>query len=191
MNGLALIILLASLLLALTTAYYFLQWKCPTRYEKITQILENIQAIIPEEETQNKTDDLDWELIQEATPEQIRVAKSGLNKMQRELKAGIIKVRQELKTKKSESEESEENEKSEDSSEKAKKEEELAKMQELVPQIEEMQAVVKEIKVKEDLIKKVYGASDYIYAGGIALVVLGIGWSVGNVLTKQVKGENG
>lgn len=59
------VIILISFILAAGVAYWFLQWKCPTKQEKLTQIME--QA---EEET---TDDLDFANI---TPAEIKKMKS-------------------------------------------------------------------------------------------------------------------
>ncbi|KLL03782.1 MAG: hypothetical protein MRECE_9c041 [Mycoplasmataceae bacterium CE_OT135] len=59
------VIILISFILAAGVAYWFLQWKCPTKQEKLTQIME--QA------AEEATDDLDFANI---TPVEIKKMKS-------------------------------------------------------------------------------------------------------------------
>jgi hypothetical protein len=49
---------------------------------------------------------------------------------------------------------------------------------------------LQKVERKEDLDRKVYGYWDYVYAGGIALVVFGISGVVGNLISKKTKGGN-
>ncbi|KLL03619.1 MAG: hypothetical protein MRECE_12c038 [Mycoplasmataceae bacterium CE_OT135] len=62
------VIILISLILAVGAAYWFLQWKCPTKQEKLTQIMEQTAA----EEVNN---DLDFANL---TPAEIKKMKSEL-----------------------------------------------------------------------------------------------------------------
>jgi len=153
----------------------FLQWKCPTKQEKLTQIAEEIKSIVPEE-ANNQADDLDPEQLIEASPAEIRQAKNKLTKVQKELKEEITKTQKALK------EESDEDKK-------AQKQEKLETLHELDPKLTEVVNIIQPVEKKEDFQKKVYGLWDYVYTGGIALIIFGLTWSIGNLFIKRVKGE--
>jgi len=152
-----------------------LQWKCPTKQEKLTQIAEEIKSIVPEE-ANNQADDLDPEQLIEASPAEIRQAKNKLTKVQKELKEEITKTQKALK------EESDEDKK-------AQKQEKLETLHELDPKLTEVVNIIQPVEKKEDFQKKVYGLWDYVYTGGIALIIFGLTWSIGNLFIKRVKGE--
>ena len=175
MNIVALIIFLVSLALAVSAAYFFLQWKCPTRLEKLTQITEETKALIPEEKSDRKND-FDPEQWTDSSPAEIRQAKSKLIKIQKELKKEITETQEKIK-----------NESDEDK--KTKKQEELEIMHELTPKLAEIASVVQPVEKKEDLSKKFYGIWDYVYAGSIAAAVFLISGAVGNLVSKKTKGE--
>ena len=155
MSTIALIILLASLLLAAGSAYWFLQWKCPTIKEKVIQLVE---AQGEEAEEFNE--------LSESSPAKL---KEGKKKLAEEI----------TKAKKLKSKKSEELEEAEQES--------LDKL----PTLEEIQTLVQKVEKKEDLDKKVYGYWDYVYAAGIALIVFGLSWGIGNFFAKKLKGESG
>jgi len=121
----------------------FLQWKCPTKQEKLTQIAEEIKSIVPEE-ANNQADDLDPEQLIEASPAEIRQAKNKLTKVQKELKEEITKTQKALK------EESDEDKK-------AQKQEKLETLHELDPKLTEVVNIIQPVEKKEDFQKKVYG----------------------------------
>ena len=171
----ALIILLASLALAAGAGYLFLQWKCPTKQEKLTQLAEEIKSIVPEE-ANNQAGDLDPEQLIEASPSEIRQAKRKLTKVQKELKEEITKTQKAIK------EEADEDEKT-------KKQEGLEQLHELDPKLTEVVSIIQPVQKKEDFQQKVYGLWDYVYAGGIALIIFGLTWSIGGLFIKRVKGE--
>ena len=152
-----------------------MQWKCPTKQEKLTQIAEEIKSIVPEE-ANNQADDLDPEQLIEASPAEIRQAKNKLTKVQKELKEEITKTQKALK------EESDEDKK-------AQKQEKLETLHELDPKLTEVVNIIQPVEKKEDFQKKVYGLWDYVYTGGIALIIFGLTWSIGNLFIKRVKGE--
>ena len=71
------LILLIALILALVAGYFFLQWKCPSKKDKIQQTMENVEL---EEE-------LDLNDLETLTPSQIKDLKSKLGE-------GIKKVKE-------------------------------------------------------------------------------------------------
>ena len=72
---------------------------------------------------------------------------------------------------------------------KAEKQTELETLHELDPKLAEVVNIVQPVEKKEDFQQKVYGLWDYVYAGGIALIIFGLTWSIGNLFIKRVKGE--
>jgi len=139
-------------------------------------LAEEIKSIVPEE-ANNQADDLDPEQLIEASPSEIRQAKNKLTKVQKELKEEITKTQKAIQEEV-------------DEDKKAEKQEKLEILHELNPKLTEVVNIIQPVEKKEDLQKKVYSLGDYVYAGGIALVVFLISGAVGSLVTKQVKGEN-
>jgi hypothetical protein len=154
------IVLLTALILALASGYFFLQWKCPSKQEKLQEIVEKNEL---EEEFKTFTG-LELSELADLSPQQIKEFKTKFGEGMKTVK--------ELQKKKTD-ELSEEEQKSLNS----------------LPALQEVQGLVSEVEKKEDLGKKVYGMWDYAYAGGIALgIFLIIYYSFGKV-KGLLKGE--
>jgi uncharacterized protein HemX len=70
------LILLIALILALAAGYLFLQWKCPSKKDKMQQLVENVEL---EEE-------IDFNDLETLTPNQIKEVKSKLGEETKKLK---------------------------------------------------------------------------------------------------------
>lgn len=151
------IILLVTLILALVAGYFFLQWKCPSKKDKIQSLEESI-------ELEEKIEFSDSENM---TPVEIKEKKNQLNQE--------IKKIKELQKKKTDELTEEDN-----------------KNLTNLPVLQEIQTLVQSVNSKEDLDKKVYGGWDYVWAGGVAVIVFGIGvWLIGKVMGMvKREGEN-
>src|SRR3954470_12363822 len=123
METTALIILLISLALAAGAAYWFIQWKCPTRLERLTQVCEETKSIIPEEGS-NQANSFEPEQLIDFSPAEICQAKNKLIEIQKEGKKEIVKLQKAIKEEANEDE-------------KTKKEKKLELTQAIIPQLAE------------------------------------------------------